>query len=221
MAFKYITLTGADSYTSIKALVELAAEYDQLEIGFLYSASSESGNRYPSAAKVTNAVQALAGRCAVHICGSRARSQMLAGEIEPMLMHAQRVQVNGALTLEEVQLLSHRAREIIVQYNDNNAHLLSTECKNVSFLVDASGGRGISPSKWVRPETSKAVGFAGGLGPNNLSNQLKEIAPVAGVDSWVDMESQLRENDWFSIRAARLCLDAFQRHQDEASHAHV
>jgi phosphoribosylanthranilate isomerase len=74
-----------------------------------------------------------------------------------------------------------------------------------ALLVDQSGGRGIKPEQWVRPNTSKPVGFAGGLGPNNLDAEMRKM-PLR-PRSWVDMESGLRnEQDWFDVTKAEACI---------------
>lgn len=79
------------------------------------------------------------------------------------------------------------------------------------LLVDASGGRGVSPAEWTRPNTTRAVGFAGGLGPDNLAGELPRIAAVARGPWWVDMETKLRTDDWFDIALAERCSDAFEQ----------
>ena len=77
---------------------------------------------------------------------------------------------------------------------------------NHALLVDGSGGRGVSPESWARPETYKQVGFAGEMGPENLALELPRIALVAASESWVDMEGKLRPADWFDIGVARECV---------------
>jgi phosphoribosylanthranilate isomerase len=81
--------------------------------------------------------------------------------------------------------------------------LLAVDAPNHSLLVDGSGGRGLSPERWVKPTTSKRVGFAGGLGPDNISAEYARIKEVAEGDFWIDMEGKLRdENDWFDTEKA-------------------
>jgi phosphoribosylanthranilate isomerase len=80
------------------------------------------------------------------------------------------------------------------------------------ILVDASGGRGISPVEWVRPPTDKRVGFAGGLGPDNLEQELPRILDVSRFGDWIDMETGLRDDDdWFDVERARAVLEIVQR----------
>ena len=212
MNFELITLTGADEHTSLDQLIKLVADNERLEVGLLYSASPGGRNRYPSSAWLASAAEALAGRCAIHVCGRQARNELLAGKLSSIVSHAARVQVNGAMSLDELQCLTPLAQELIVQFNDTNEHLIASKCLKLSFLVDASGGRGFSPSRWSRPCTERRVGFAGGLGPKNLETQLPLIAEVCGPHSWIDMETRLRVDDRFDLGLARECLLVFKNY---------
>src|SRR5471030_3033761 len=67
-----------------------------------------------------------------------------------------------------------------------------------------------SPDTWSRPATNKAVGFAGGLGLDNLRAEMCKIAIVAEGDWWIDMEGKLRKDDWFDVREARAVAGLFE-----------
>jgi len=76
------------------------------------------------------------------------------------------------------------------------------------MLVDESKGTGVLSSSWPVPEHGSLykTGYAGGLGPNNVSSVLPAIvqavasAPTSSSSSnttdrqrfWIDMESSLR-----------------------------
>jgi hypothetical protein len=213
---KTITLTGADERTPIQDLVNLVADDPRVEIGLLYTANPEGRNRYPSLRWLEYATSVLGERCAVHICGGTARKQFLAFELTKLLGPVGRVQVNGNMTIGEVQAatiaVDHPGRQqVITQHQANNAFLAPMLISdNHALLVDGSGGRGIRPDQWLRPETSKPVGFAGGLGPENLAAELPKIASIATGESWVDMEGRLRRSDWFDIGLARECAAVFR-----------
>ncbi|MEY2161397.1 hypothetical protein [Rhodanobacter sp. FW106-PBR-LB-2-11] len=217
-----ITLTGADERTDVAALLELLAAHPTLEIGLLYSATPEHRNRYPSLGWLHATARALAGRCAIHVCGMLARAQLKSGELQDLVRHARRVQVNGDVGRDELPILSSRVHALITQYNPRSTDLsLAPESGHHQLLVDASGGRGIGPKHWRRPETPKRVGFAGGLGPHNLAEQMDRILLVAEGDWWIDMEESLRSDDWFDISRARAVLASWEGILRDRVHAPV
>jgi len=97
-------------------------------------------------------------------------------------------------------------------------------------LFDVSGGAGILPQKWPKPiyidaypgEHGEGVerwgyhGYAGGLGPENLAEQIPLILEAAaGTEHtqagpiWIDMETRVRsDNDrQFDLQKVRRCLE--------------
>lgn len=204
-----ITLTGADERTPLDGLVHLAAAYPAVEIGLLFSASPEGRNRYPSMRWLLDAARALRGRAALHVCGSVARRALLDGALHDLTIHTPRVQVNGRVSVEELPVLARQAGTLITQHNALNAGLLHLDVPNHSLLIDASGGRGITPDGWEDLATAKPVGRAGGMGPHNLLDELDDFAAVARPGAWVDMEGRLRTNDWFNIDTALQCAATF------------
>lgn len=201
----FCTVTGADEYTDVGMLQKLDAE-----IGLLYTATPEGRNRYPSKEWIESAARNLSS-VAIHICGSTARRELLSGWLDDLLENAQRVQVNGNLTIGDCERICamYPNKTIITQHKPDNRRLLVVESPNHSLLVDASGGRGISPDVWQNPGTQKPAGYAGGLGPDNMAVELRRIAHVAHGLWWVDMEGKLRVNDWFSFERARDAVLAF------------
>lgn len=204
-----ITLTGADERTPLDGLQRLVETYPGVEIGLLYTANPDGRNRYPSLPWIHQAARSLSGRVAIHVCGGAARNELLRGELRSLTAHAPRVQVNGHVSIDELPLLARQAGTLITQHNEHNAALVHQSVAKHSLLIDASGGRGISPTQWDRPVTTKPVGRAGGLGPHNLLDELENFAPVAEPGSWVDMENRLRTNDWFDIDLALRCAAIF------------
>lgn len=203
-----LTLTGIDAHTR---LLHLPSD---VELGILFTMNPKERNRYPDRKQIQYILQYLdfsrlskQWKIALHVCGEAARRQLLAGEIGDILTGVSRIQVNGRVSAEQLQQICkrypHPRYEIITQHFDWNLPLLDVKASNHSILVDGSGGRGICPDEWMRPDTEKKVGFAGGLGPENLAEQLPLIHKVAVGEYWVDMESKLRdENDWFSTEKA-------------------
>ncbi|OWK34248.1 hypothetical protein FRUB_10219 [Fimbriiglobus ruber] len=80
-------------------------------------------------------------------------------------------------------------------------------------LVDASGGRGISPEEGPAP-IARSTGYAGGIGPANVAGVLHKLKQVVGITDtiWIDMESSLRtktsNGDVFDLDKCEAVLEA-------------
>jgi hypothetical protein len=97
-----------------------------------------------------------------------------------------------------------RARgDLITQHNTENASLWPVlqpvdrsdgRGRRHQILMDASGGRGISPEVWPRPIAGVLCGYAGGLGPETILAELERISDVVGDGViWIDMEGRVRD----------------------------
>jgi hypothetical protein len=77
------------------------------------------------------------------------------------------------------------------------------------MLYDVSGGKGKLPKSWCAPADGVFCGFAGGLGPDTLEEQLPKIAESVGDHKcWIDMESRVRdEDDKFDLAKVEKCLE--------------
>lgn len=208
-----VTLTGADERTDLDRLARIVEANPIIEVGLLYTATPEGRNRYPTLEWLNRAAERFTGRCAIHVCGSGARKQLLNGELRDLIGKARRVQVNGLVTGEELPRLAHRVPILITQHNERNQSLADNLSEpNHQLLVDGSGGQGKSPEAWERPRTSKRVGFAGGLSAENIRKELGRIAKVATGKWWIDLEGTLRSgtpgaDDWFNLDRCEAFLD--------------
>lgn len=203
-----ITFTGIDSKTT-RAQIEILLDDSRVELGILLSANPEGRNRYMNIDQVHTILEWCAGRSALHICG-RARDQLIQRQINHLVKLAGRIQINGGLEAPDVDAICRQfpEKEFITQHMEMNRGLLCVRSENHALLVDGSGGRGISPQVWQRPETKKRVGFAGGLGPSNIAREVERIKMVAQEPFWVDMEGRLRDSqDWFDVEK---CLDVLR-----------
>lgn len=82
----------------------------------------------------------------------------------------------------------------------------------LSGLFDTSHGAGRLPGGgWRKPiDGHKWCGYAGGLGPMNIAEELPKIQAAAGdVPFWVDMETRLYDGrDQFDLGRCRAVLEA-------------
>lgn len=193
-----LTITGVDAKTSLADL-----PYD-VEYGILYTASPEGRSRYPVRSKLLHIIRKLADRpLSLHVCGRKGKNQLLEYLLPDLTHGVQRIQVNGSVTPEELNKLCDLYGEhtVITQNSFFNRELASESYPNHAILVDGSGGNGVLPNSWARPCTEKDVGYAGGLGPSNIFEQVPLIlsanSPWPRV--WVDMESQVRTDDWLDV----------------------
>ena len=114
----------------------------------------------------------------------------------------------------------HPELEFILQKNDETEPLWRgvLEAKgghlptNVTMLVDESKGTGVLASSWPSPQGYN-IGYAGGIGPANVQDVLKDVARVArDREVWIDMESSLRSTkdgkDVFDLDKCFQCIEA-------------
>jgi hypothetical protein len=85
--------------------------------------------------------------------------------------------------------------------------------KNVSMLLDESKGTGVLASSWPEPPTEYKIGYAGGIGPDNITSVLGDVSvAAAGREVWIDMESRLRSEkngkDVFDLDKCYQVIDA-------------
>jgi len=100
-------------------------------------------------------------------------------------------------------------KDFIIQYNDRTkdaVDALDRTGAKFQLLFDASGGRGQLPRAWQSPvyPIFHKQGYAGGLKPENVSENLDKISKVAGIfPTWIDAEGGLKTDDKFDVKRAR------------------
>ena len=73
-------------------------------------------------------------------------------------------------------------KEYIFQNDQKNYeafHTAESKGVNVSSLFDLSHGAGVLPEKWPKSPSNIKTGFAGGLGPENIVEQVDKINEAA------------------------------------------
>lgn len=198
---------------------------------------------------------------ALHVCGKYTRDVLLGIDSLPDVVHYgySRVQLNFHAERAKcdpsacAKLLfdwrqKRYVKQVIFQVDGagGNEHMLAVHSQydpdfwfvECNPLFDVSGGAGVLPNEWPRPfwfdemEEPAYHGYAGGLGPDNLAEQLPRIMeaasqpdmsvefdadvvaqrksdPPPGATIWIDMETRVRsDNDRkFDLAKVRRCLE--------------
>jgi len=225
-----VTLTGADNSICPEALLNLSEDYPFVEWGILLSQRQMGGPRFPSLPWITGLVDEVGRRqgeqinISLHLCGTYMR-ELLLGHCGVLREHselfdiAQRVQLNFHAERQIVDMsallpvLRFHKKQWIFQLDGVNDGLLTWAMDsgvNAVGLFDRSHGAGVLPERWPLPDfTAQCYGFAGGLGPDNIEQQIPSINAFGGceigsthigdrlaantkADFWIDMEGKLR-----------------------------
>jgi phosphoribosylanthranilate isomerase len=221
MQLQYCTITGADDATEVKDLQALEKEFPFVEWAILWMPEKAGTARFPTAGWIKNfKAQCKDSPASLHLC-SQALLDFAAGKKVAAMEGFTRVQLNlkfnnagEKIDLKQLaaRVKAHPEVEFILQYTEDKKDTLLPLFKDIpnhALLFDASAGAGISPDKWSAPVPGHHCGYAGGLGPENIAENLKMIEKVvpAGYATWVDMESKVRTNDTFDLGKVRRVLE--------------
>ena len=236
MQIKFVTLTGADDRTDVAKMVELSKKYPFVEWAILFSQSKGGTSRYPGIDWVEESIPKLAEtNLSAHLCGKWVEDATNRGRITFLYAdfaeHFGRLQLNmSADKLQSVLKFQTNFwncsldRPIILggPYQKYNIGIPVDKFLNqphgVFPLFDCSGGRGILAKEWPAPfmtETGRPMlcGYAGGLGPDNIEEQLNKIEDAVGnAEIWIDMEGNLRnKKDEFDLDRCERVLEIAKR----------
>ena len=218
----HITFTGVDEWTNIDELVDIQRRYPKVEFGVLVSRKwQENNDRYMSPEQVKE-LQGHGLRLSAHFCGSLAREVFnmggfteIHGAYDGMF---DRVQLNVATCTDVAPtcIMPGPLKEVIIQQGSNlsifeQCHIASGD--HVSVLLDKSGGQGIDTPIEVPLYAQKVhVGFAGGIGPDNVIDKLKQITSSPNIGKfWIDMESSVRTYDTFDVcKVDEVCKKVYE-----------
>jgi hypothetical protein len=213
-----VTVTGADGSVDPGDLVAIAEDFPFVEFGILLSKKHKGGLRFPSMEWLkdldsicsSGADLALSG----HICGYWVRNICLGGseffgELDPAWKMFDRFQLNFHAEPHKVNLAGLKKmlsdnlgteRQVILQHDGVNNFFFSALSNSSEIdavpLFDLSGGAGRVPGSWPKAIPGVYCGYAGGLSPDNLEEQLEMISAVIGPETiWIDAETHLRSKD--------------------------
>lgn len=222
MKLTRVTITGADDEVDPDDLNKLSERYPFVEWGILASASRMGSPRYPTPQWIERRAAPVLERRSLHLCGALSR-RALAGLHLPSewpWYRWPRVQLNGfgAYRLPMLALAALNPNtEFILQVQDNAALLHASDLykhqSNLSALWDLSGGEG-KPIQSFPATGLLPMGFAGGVGPDNVVVIADYITTKLGEPkdpTWIDMESSVRTDDRFDLDKVRSVLDSVGR----------
>ena len=212
-----ITFTGIDDRTDIGRIQEIQDKYPYVEWGVLMSYHwYKNGHRFMSP-KYLDKLWHKGLRLSAHLCGQMAVDVL---DAETDTMHAtigyrfdlfKRCQLNVVASrhfrqLRTMRVFDRQLDEVILQMQtpstlDSFLKYVEEPTRHVSYLIDGSGGRGIDCPIKVFDKPDIHVGYAGGIGPDNVREKLKMLFeyPSCG-EFWIDMESRVRdEEDWLDL----------------------
>uniref|UniRef100_A0A7S4BHZ9 Uncharacterized protein n=1 Tax=Chrysotila carterae TaxID=13221 RepID=A0A7S4BHZ9_CHRCT len=234
---------GADDSVEPQLLHAISKQHEWVEWGVLFRTEKAGQPRYASdewLKRLAAVNRRRVMRLAAHLCGTRV-DELLRGDVAFVRrLHEEvgfgRVQINatsangacveafgsdGGADECAAKLRAAFAQlpqvEFILQRNSETRplwqRLLHEPSRNMSVLYDESMGLGISAASWPTPDEAVPFGFAGGLSPTNLQQELAKMDEIAaGRVIWVDMESSLRTElldgrDIFDCNKAMLCVE--------------
>ncbi len=206
-------MTGADDSTDQSRLIEISKEYPFVEWGILVSRNSQGSSRFPSEQWRNNFAEVLMEspkiNLSCHVCGTYVKELLMGsgrfiGEIGKLWGFFDRMQINTHGIKHQFEFaaiagLKELHKEIIFQYDAANTAIMDWAYINhvrCSALFDMSHGAGVLPEEWLKPLEAVKCGYAGGLSPDNITEQLALIeSKVGDYELWIDMETKVRSNN--------------------------
>ena len=216
-----VTITGADSRTDIQDLLVLSEQYPFVEWGILMSPKHQGFSRFPCKKWMRQFANACLFsrdvRVSLHLCGAYVRGLMAGGNPswgDPTMMWdvARRVQLNFHGEPHDAdshnfgkRLFAHPDIQWVFQMdgtpNEEHFYWALGSAFEAVPLFDTSGGAGKLPPRWLAASVTQNNrliyhGYAGGLGPDVLAEQLPLIEEAAGdAPFWIDMEGHVRTDE--------------------------
>lgn len=221
MQLQYVSITGADDAVDVADLSALAAEFPFVEWAIPFMPERAGRNRFPTAKWMDGFLAGYKGRhTAIHMCGNGLLGFIEGdGEILQRTQGFGRIQLNirfanvGGLydprqLVERVRSMPDR--QFILQYGSDTESLLGLfgDTPNLAVLFDESAGKGVNPGAWPVPLPGHRCGYAGGMNPDNVKQNIEMIAKAAPrYTTWIDMESGVRTDNALDLAKVRRVLE--------------
>ncbi len=211
---RYVTLTGADDTVNPYDLIEISDKYPNVEWGILIG-SKDNWHRFPSyewIEAINELYMKSMANFSLHICGGHL-NKILKGEPlddKYILPAFGRCQLNfhgeklSESLVENISNAFHEMHgrwnpEIIFQLDGANENYFQDYIGKKSGLFDLSHGTGVLPEEWKINDSEHSIGYAGGLGPENVKAQYDIIEKLTDKPFWIDMETKLYTGFQFDL----------------------
>ncbi len=224
-----LTITGVDEDTEPGDLLHLARWFPFVELAVL-AGTREGEPRFPRRGWIDDwlGMAAAAGvQTAVHLCGARSRAARDRNwnDIGRLARRCGRVQVNlpqderDAAATALADLAWFLKRPVIVQHEGPWETSAAAAQAHVDLLSDSSGGRGIASfESWPQPRDGRLSGYAGGIGPETITEALGFTERYPDHRIWLDLESGVRTDGAFDTsKAIAVCSEVDAARQRDAT----
>lgn len=222
-----VTISGADDNTSIEDMTLLTEEFPWVEWGILLHKKLMGEQRYPSESWLEQLSQVslpLSG----HFCGQWIRSIVKCewgffAEYPQLISTFDRWQLNMSPYYKDLSRADCEQFILAFPYLEKNVQFIfqvqgfeSIAYRahdfglNIAMLYDCSGGQGILPEHWLSATNSShpTRGYAGGLTPGNIQEELQKIGEIVQGPIWIDVESGVRTDNELDLNKVREFLVA-------------
>lgn len=218
MILTKVTFTGVDERTDVKRLVKLQKKFPFAEFGILLSYDWQAnGCRFPDPLFL-NELPRHKLNLSAHLCGGAASD----------VAHGKRTKLERLLSSNSIRLFSRcqlnidagscfsdlrRLKpipfidEVIIQMHTTElleSFLHGQIPRHTSYLLDSSCGAGIDTPFHVFRAPGIHIGYAGGIGPENVEDKLRTLLEFPSSEKfWIDMETRVRtitvDGEWFDL----------------------
>ena len=219
MKLTRVTFTGIDEWTDLQRLSSLSQKYPYAEFGLLVSKDwKENGPRFPNPDILWNLANIWSFHpfhLSCHLCGEVAMDAARgdwsydtfaeAMKSPELITIFERVQLNiPSKSLFDCLHRFQKGRfEVIVQMQSASLcmQFLEDGCPDgMSYLLDASGGRGIDTPIEILSVPGVHIGYAGGIGPDNVEEKFRYLLDCSyDNEFWIDMETRVRTGEKFDL----------------------
>ena len=209
-----VTFTGVDAMTDFERLKHLSQQYPWAEFGILVGSRTGMDNPIFPPLEIVDALRTLfpQEQIAIHLCGRYAREAMAPlriFDVSGVTSGFGRIQVNlhgdeydpsqiVATARSLTSMAEHADADTIIVQHRESWDAVPVQHPRVEYLFDRSEGSGQEGFQhWPIPPDHMRVGYAGGIGPHNISKAITFAEQHRERPLWLDMERNVRNDDYW------------------------